>query len=157
VGADFQVKRSELKRKTPMPRGTKGLKRSGRLRQKSVKNSHRNRGVIDEYRQQHPQCALCGAPTEEIHHIFAGARARVDIAANLIALCKRFGHGCHTPEIHTNEGKIRCLYWKLCHSEFDATELDAMGSERIAGWLSRNKPEPGALRSQWERLVGECG
>jgi hypothetical protein len=149
------LKRTGFKPRTkPLPRGTSPMKQRKPIAKRSVKNSRNNRdeSVLREYRKSHASCALCGAPTEEIHHIFGG-KCRHHIWANLIALCVRFGHGCHTPAIHTPAGKIRCLWWKLNNDELDVAALDAMGSERLIGWLSRNEPTETVLHRKWSEVM----
>lgn len=55
--------------------------------------------IRDKYAKEHPVCEICGAPTEEIHHIIAvdliGANHSRD---NLLAVC----HECHAA-IHNNK------------------------------------------------------
>ncbi len=144
------MKRTGLKQRTPLKRSNK------RLAHKSKKNSqpHRDKAVIDQYRETHPTCLLCGASREAIHHIFGGTRARCDVRSNLAALC----NGCHG-YVHTSpvQGKIMCLESKLRIGELDLSELDGMGSERIAGWLARNEPTVGtSLWREWRRLTDFC-
>lgn len=132
------------------------LKRSRKpLRKRSVKNSqpHRSQSVVSEYRDSHPTCLLCGNDAQHIHHIFGGAGMRIDTPANLAALCVRCHADCHTWPVN---GKLDCLWRKLRRNEFNAVELDAMGGERIAGWLARNKPAGGALLAMWAQLVDVC-
>lgn len=146
------MKRSQLKAKKPWRPPRKPLNRVS----KTNSRNNRDESVIEAYRESHPKCALCGAPTEAIHHIFGGAGMRKHVVANLLALCVQSGHGCHTDRIHTPSGKIECLYakWKL--GELDVAGLDSLGGERLAGWLHRNKPETGVLLSMWWRLTKEC-
>lgn len=107
--------------------------------------------MCDDYRETHPNCLLCGAPRDDLHHIFGGGRARCDVKANLAALCRECHGYAHTKPV---EAKIVCLRMKLSIREFDAAELDSMGSERIAGWLARNEPSPDtSLWRDWKRLV----
>lgn len=120
-----------------------------------MKNSqpHRDGTIVAQYRADHPRCLLCGADAHHIHHIFGGTTCRIDTPANLAGLCVQCHAYCHTSPV---EGKIDCLFAKLQAGEFSAVELDAMGGERIAGWLSRHEPSGGALMIAWLQLVQAC-
>lgn len=132
------------------------LKRSRKsIRRRSVNNSqpHRSQTVVSEYRDTHPFCLLCKSDAHHVHHIFGGTGMRIDVAANLAALCVRCHAYCHTSPV---EGKIDCLWHKWWKEEFNPVELDAMGGERIAGWLARHKPTGGSLLPMWAQLVEAC-
>ena len=132
------------------------LKRSRNpIRKRSVNNSqpHRSPRTVLEYRYSHTFCLLCEHYAHHIHHIFGGTGMRVDTPANLAALCVDCHRYCHGKPI---EGKVYCLGRKMRINEFDPVGLNAMGGERIAGWLARNKPADGALLSEWAQLVDAC-
>ncbi len=138
------MKRSQLTRK-PMKRGPS-------------KNSqpHRSKSVYNAYADSHPTCLLCGDPTAAIHHIRRGTM-RVDVAANLAALCG----DCHD-EVHSSESKfapmtIKILYKKLLCGEFDQSALDRLGTPLMEGWLAKYRPDVnGPLIGYWLLLVEAC-
>lgn len=145
------MKRTQIIRRTSMPRG------KSRLRHRSPTNSrpHENLAARNEYRQSHSRCLLCGGSAEHIHHVFGGNRARIDVAANLAALCSTCHRRMHE---QPSAGRIECLYRKQLIGEFDPAAIDAIGGERIAGWLSRHRPgaASGWLCHAWFRLSEEC-
>lgn len=55
---------------------------------------------------RHPQCAICGKPSQEIHHVRPRFLKGADVPSNLIALC----YDCHD-EVHRrlDEGIERAI------------------------------------------------
>lgn len=86
------MKRTPLKRKTPMKRGGSTLKRTP-LRKVSKKQAARN-DLYGKQRKEflaaHPQCAVCGGQATQVHHK-AGRGARTNDVSTFIAVCAR----CH--------------------------------------------------------------
>jgi hypothetical protein len=143
VGADFQVKRSELKRKTPLPRGTSQMKQRKPIAKRSKSNSrpHENLPLREQYRRDHPRCLLCNQPADEIHHIRRGC-LRVDVLVNLAALCWEHHQETHSPKSVYDVMTIRIVHAKWLLGEFEVAAWDAIGTPLFAGWLSRNEPCP---------------
>lgn len=146
------MKRGGPLKRTPLNRGTKPLRRVSKTNSKP----HRDRSVIDAYRDSHTTCFNCGESRDHIHHLFKGHRSRVDHEANIIAVCWE----CHQiDDSEPVEFKIRCLHWKWKNGELDVEALSRISGERLEGWLSRHEPEP-----DWEpcvavmraELVGVC-
>lgn len=141
-------------KRTGIKRGTK------RLAYRSKKNSrpHENLAVCEQYRQEHPRCLLCQRSAEHIHHIRRGC-LRADVPANLAALCGHCHGLVHDPSSQYAAMTIEVLYRKLLIGEFNPAALDALGGERIAGWLERHKPGAvsASLVHYWFRLSEECG
>lgn len=103
--------------------------------------------------EAHPRCLLCPSPSCDPHHIRGGAGFRHDVVCNLASLCR----SCHTGfHADTVPKRIEVLFAKWKIGELDVAGLDALGGERLAGWLHRNKPVTGVLLSMWFRLVKEC-
>lgn len=153
------MKRSGFKPRTkPMAR-TGITRKPQKPKRPKRKNSRPNedKPVREQYRRDHRSCLLCGRTAEHIHHIRRGVH-RADIPANLAALC---GH-CHGL-VHDASSvyaayQIEILYRKSLIGEFDPAALDALGGERIAGWLERHKPGAvsASLVHYWFRLVRMC-
>lgn len=127
------------------------------MRSTSKTNSkpHENTPLRRAYLDAHPVCLLCRRePATQVHHIRRGIH-RWDVNANLAALC----FTCHMVDGHDKDNAalmIRCLFAKWKIDELDVAGLDALGGERLAGWLERNKPTTGVLLSMWWRVNREC-
>lgn len=148
-------------KRTPLPRSNKPLKRSPlnpsgkRLRTVSKKNSkpHRNKSVIDDYRDTHADCFNCRRSSSQTHHIFKGHRSRVDHPANIIRVCG----DCHRiDDSEPVQFKIRCLHWKQERGEFDPAALYQISGEFMTGWLTRHPQEPGEIETMRVRLLNVC-
>lgn len=142
------MKRSELKRSGELKR-TGFIRRvaatvarwiakpAKRIRRKPRRNA--NPAVLAEYAETHEACACCGTNVWawgswlETHHIFGGAM-RVDIAANLIRLCKV----CHDRATANKLTRAHCLWLKQELGEFDPQALRAM----LKRFGNRRLPEP---------------
>ena len=90
------MKRSPLKRKTPLPRGTKQLNRTPLkpISDRKRAMDRRMKPMLDEYRKEFPVCQRygCGRAAREIHEIAAGpyreaARASRACVLHLCPVC----------------------------------------------------------------------
>jgi hypothetical protein len=98
------MKRTPLKRKTPLRRGKAKLKRT-KLRQVSK----RQRAKLDLYTAQrrvflaaHPKCQVCGErPATDVHHM-AGRGIRLNDESTFLATCR----ACHD-WIHAHPAEAR--------------------------------------------------
>ena len=87
------MKRSPLKRKTP-------LKRGGRLRPVSKKRAKQNKAYSvnrEVYLNYHPACEICGSKACDIHHKKGRFAERLNDMQYFMAVCR----GCHQ-WIHNN-------------------------------------------------------
>jgi hypothetical protein len=99
------VKRSgPLRRRTPLPRGTRGLVRVPlTIRGRRSAGWHRSRQWC--FDRAHGRCeahiaaAACTGRAEHAHHILMRSQGGSDDPANLLAVC----HGCHR-WIHDHTG-----------------------------------------------------
>jgi len=102
------MKRSPLKRKTPLKRSTKPLKRT-RLSPVSKKQQKRLRdysAVRKDYLDEHPVCEAClQRPAEEIHHK-EGRGSKTADPTTFMSICRR----CHN-WIHANPNRAREEGW----------------------------------------------
>jgi hypothetical protein len=93
------MKRSPLKRKTPLKRGNKPMKRSPlRPMSKKRQNALKEYGEVRKrYLEEHPVCEVCGMkPPAEIHHIHnRGTGGALSDTENFLAVCRY----CHE-QIH---------------------------------------------------------
>ena len=88
-----RMKRSPLKRKTP-------LKRGGRLRPVSKKRAKQNRAYSvnrEVYLNYHPACEICGKKATQIHHKRGRFQDRLNEMEFFMSVC----HSCHE-WIHRN-------------------------------------------------------
>jgi hypothetical protein len=87
------MKRSPLKRKTP-------LKRGGRLRPVSKKRAKQNKIYSETrklYLEKYPFCDCCGKKATQIHHKRGRFQDRLNDTEHFMAIC----HSCHE-WIHRN-------------------------------------------------------
>lgn len=142
------LKRSELKRTAfkPKRRSMNSISRTNSRKKENVP-------LRRAYMETHPRCLLCPLPSCDPHHIRGGTGFRHDVECNLAALCRSCHNGLHADTV---PGRIEVLFGKWKIGELDVAGLDALGGERLAGWLARNKPATGVLLSMWFRLVKEC-
>jgi hypothetical protein len=98
------MKRTPLKRKTPMKRGGFGLKRT-KLKQVSKRQASRNSLYSRqrrEYLDVHPKCQVCGErAATDIHHT-AGRGKSTNDASTFLAVCRE----CHN-RIHQHPAWAR--------------------------------------------------
>ena len=160
------MKRSNLKRKTPLKRTSmqpakSQLKRSSKLNRRSKTNSRPNEDVPlrDLYGFENPNCELtpiligCRVPSWE--KMLAGWR--IENEAHLYQMAGDRNHIFSVgsrPDVWSNlirlakpvhawfhdnlvEGRIACLYRKVFDPRFDLAEIDAAAGQSVLAWLSR--------------------
>lgn len=91
------------------------------------------------YLMDHPQCADCGEPANEVHHIAPLAQGGTHEASNLMALCK----GCHSKR--TDRFRNREVQLAEGREESRATEVVWMMEDNKGhGWTIKSLAMPPA-------------
>ena len=124
------------------------MKRHGRLRRRSLKNSNRHRDVRlrGAYVRANSRCEMCGANPVDPHHI-AGGAPKIDNWSNLIALCRNHHDWCHAEPI---VGKLCCWEIKLRKGELVEHEVDRAFRQRVRGWLDSDKVKAAVHGTKYE-------
>lgn len=126
------------------------MKRHGRLRRRSLKNSNRHLDVRlrGAYLRCNPACEFCSAKPVDPHHI-AGGSPKLDNWSNLISLCRRCHDWCHAEPI---VGKLRCWEIKLRKGELVEHEVDRALRMLVRGWLDSDKVKAAVHGTRWESV-----
>lgn len=172
------LRRTELKRKTPMNRVSKKKLSQGSPRwngamgpsvkpRKRFKSKSKPLSPINKaYREAFPECEITRLLAAngvrlpdgrcQVHHIQWGHSRRADVWANLITLSKPAHDWCHA---NPAEGRIICLYAKLRKHELKWEVLDelytgkALTPRSYRDYISTLKPKVAWIVPLWAALV----
>ncbi len=134
------LKRTRLKRRTPLRRSGKPLKRSGLRSKTSKRGTRKTSEQLRIWRSQPRRCLVCGRFPCDPHHRIPQSRPKdlppgldMDADGNLSPLCRE----CHT-EYGGLMGNPGRLAWKLHYHLANARAWLALhpgASEALPGWL----------------------
>lgn len=160
------MKRAELKRKTPLARGTSQLRRTS-IKPKSNRKWE-NVGILDAYREAFPECELQKLLARhglkypsgpcQVHHIQWGHSRRKNEWTNLISLSQAAHDWVHK---FPADGRILCLFAKLKKNELDWQKLDelyrgkSLRSMSYRSYLETLKPRNAFVFSYHTALCGQ--
>lgn len=103
------MKKTALKRKTPLKRSSKPMKRSwiNPVSKKRHKELIIYGQLRDEYMMAHPRCERCGAQSQDLHHK-AGRGSRLNDVTLFCSLCRP----CHD-WVHAHANQAREDGWLI--------------------------------------------